>query len=113
YTVTVSDHHPGGFVTQPVTVTITGVNDAPTIEAATNATGAVTEDTGVNGSNNVAADGTVTFQDVDLIDTHTATVAFKTSSSTAHLPGFTEGATNIGTFTLDDSVTESSADIND
>ena len=32
YTATVNDHH-GGLVTKPVTVTITGTNDAPTLAA--------------------------------------------------------------------------------
>src|SRR5204863_446986 len=41
YAVTLSDHH-GGMVTQNVTVTITGTNDAPVI-AAQDLTGAVTE----------------------------------------------------------------------
>jgi VCBS repeat-containing protein len=109
YTITVTDNN-GAPVTQNVTVTITGANDGPTIEAATTTTtGAVTEDTVVPDAS-LTADGTITFQDIDLIDTHTASVAFKTSSSNAHLPGFYEGSTNIGTFTLDPSVTENNGD---
>ena len=47
YTVTISDGH-GGTVPQDVTVTITGVNDGPTITAgSTTPTGGVTEDTAV------------------------------------------------------------------
>ena len=41
----IDDHH-GGTVTQDVTVTITGTNDAPTIiSGVATATGGVTEDT--------------------------------------------------------------------
>src|ERR1700687_4938170 len=69
YTVTVSDGH-GGTVSQDVTVTITGTNDAPTITAA-DATGAVTEDAS---SPNLTTTGSITFNDVDLIDVHTTSV---------------------------------------
>ncbi|GLS00405.1 hypothetical protein GCM10007859_04110 [Brevundimonas denitrificans] len=78
YTVTVDDGQ-GGTVSQPVTVTITGTNDVPTITAAT-ASGAVFED-GV-----VAASGQIAFADADLRDGHTV-------SSTADGPGY------LGTFT--------------
>nr|WP_245471115.1 VCBS domain-containing protein [Bradyrhizobium genosp. SA-3] len=108
YTVTVDDHH-GGTVTQDVTVTITGTNDAPTVtSSAAAATGKVIEDTGLT----LSIDGTLAIQDLDLIDTHTAQAVFKSSSSSAHLPGFVEGATNIGTFTIDPSVFESNTDTN-
>nr|WP_249812748.1 VCBS domain-containing protein [Bradyrhizobium sp. 141] len=106
YTVKVDDHH-GGTVTQDVTVTITGTNDAPTITSdADAAAGGVTEDTGAT----LSTGGTLAIQDLDLIDTHTAEAVFKSSASSAHLPGFVEGSTNIGTFTIDPSVTESSSD---
>ncbi|WP_420809164.1 VCBS domain-containing protein [Bradyrhizobium zhanjiangense] len=109
YTVTVDDHH-GGMVTQDVTVTITGTNDAPTVtSSAAAATGKVIEDTALS----LSIDGTLAIQDLDLIDTHTAQAVFKSSSSSAHLPGFVEGATNIGTFTIDPSVLESNTDTND
>ena len=89
YTVTVSDGH-GGTVPQDVTVTITGVNDAPAIvTGSTTATGGVTEDTNIV-AGNIATSGTIAFQDVDLIDTHTATFALKSTTSSAHLPGFTD-----------------------
>ncbi|MET4259486.1 VCBS repeat-containing protein [Bradyrhizobium sp. S3.12.5] len=109
YTVTVDDHH-GGTVTQDVTVTITGTNDVPTITSSNaDATGGVTEDAATP---TLSSGGTLAIQDLDLIDTHTAAAVFKSSASSAHLPGFTEGATNIGTFTIDPSVTESSSDTN-
>ena len=99
YTVQVDDGH-DGIVTQPVTITITGTNDTPTIVAgSTTASGGVTEDTNVV-AGNVATSGTIEFQDVDLIDTHTATFALKSTTSSAHLPGFTDNTSNIGTFAL-------------
>jgi VCBS repeat-containing protein len=63
YTVTVDDGN-GGTVTQPVTVTITGTNDTPTITAAVSS-GAVTED------GTLSATGAIAFADVDLRDGHT------------------------------------------
>ena len=106
YTVKVDDHH-GGTVTQDVTVVITGTNDAPTITCGAGAAkGTVTEDAGAT----LTAGGTLAIQDLDLIDTHTAQVAFKSSTSSAHLPGFVANATKIGTFTIDPFVSESSSD---
>src|SRR4029079_5367081 len=72
------------------------------------ATGKVTEDSGLT----LAIDGTLAIQDLDLIDTHTAQAVFKSSASSAHLPGFVEGTTNLGTFTIDPSVTELTTDTN-
>src|SRR5439155_1018084 len=64
YTDSVDDQH-GGTITQDFTVTITGAEDAPTIVAgATTASGGVVED------GQQTASGTITFQDVDLFDTH-------------------------------------------
>jgi VCBS repeat-containing protein len=69
FTVTISDGN-GGTVTQNVTVTATGTNDAPVINAITT--------TALNEQTNTAALTTsipVTFTDVDLIDTgHTASI---------------------------------------
>ncbi|MGX4774380.1 VCBS domain-containing protein [Bradyrhizobium guangdongense] len=107
YTVTIDDHH-GGTVTQDVTVVITGTNDAPTITSnAAAAAGGVTEDAATP---TLSTGGTLAIQDLDLIDTHTAAAVFKSSASSAHLPGFTEGTTHIGTFTIDPVVTESNSD---
>ena len=106
YTVTVDDHH-GGTVTQDVTVTITGTNDAPTITSdADAAAGSVTEDAATP---TLTAGGTLAIQDLDLIDTHTAEAVFKSATSTAHLPGF-DGNSPLGTFAIDQSVTESNDD---
>ncbi|TPK57670.1 type I secretion protein, partial [Mesorhizobium sp. B2-4-15] len=72
FTVTIADGH-GGTVDQLVTITITGTDEDPTISAA-DATGAVTEDTDVV-LGNLSTTGTITFDDVDLIDTHTVSAA--------------------------------------
>ncbi len=119
YTVTVTDNH-GASVNQDVTVTITGTNDAPVITSdAAAASGAVTEDVNlqdvldVSGTvvgHDVETSGTLGFRDVDLIDTHTASAVFTSSTSSAALPGFVDGTTNIGTFTIDPSVTENNTD---
>ncbi len=104
YTVTFTDNH-DATVTQEVTVTINGANDAPTIiSSAADAAGAVTED-----SATLSIGGTLGIQDLDLIDTHTAQAVFKESSVSSALPGFGANA-NIGTFTIDPSVLESSTD---
>ena len=75
YTVTVSDGQ-GATVNQPVTVTITGTNDAPTITAAV-ASGGVTETADLSAGENavlLGATGSISFADVDVIDTHNASV---------------------------------------
>ncbi len=66
FTVTIDDGH-GGTVPQLVTVTVTGTNDAPTISVA-DGVGAVTEDAA---DPTLSDTGTITFDDVDLIDVHT------------------------------------------
>ncbi|MBI5321707.1 VCBS domain-containing protein, partial [Bradyrhizobium sp.] len=107
YTVTIIDNN-GAAVTQDVTVTIAGTNDDPVIiSSAGDASGAVTEDTNPT---TLTTGGTLSIRDLDLIDTHGATAVFLTSSSNAHLPGFSEGTTNIGSFAIDPSVTESNGD---
>jgi VCBS repeat-containing protein len=95
YVVTVDDGH-GGTAQQTVTVTIAGTNDAPTITSAAQA-GTVTEDatTTPSTTDSLSANGTVSFTDVDLVDTHTATFAADPTNSTS-----------LGTFTLDAAVTE-------
>lgn len=104
-TITLDDHQ-GGTATAEVTVLITGANDAPTVTSdAAAAKGTVTEDAGAT----LSTGGTLAIQDLDLIDTHTATAVFKSSTSTPHLPGFTDG-TSLGTFTIDPAVSELSTD---
>jgi len=110
YTVKIDDGH-GGTVERDVTVVMTGANDRPVItSAAADHAGAVTEDTGVSGGN-ISAGDTITFSDVDLIDTHTRAFVFKTSDANANLPGFTDGTSNIGTFALG-AISESNTDTN-
>jgi len=104
YRITVSDGH-GGTVTQDVTITITGSNDSPNhapviVGELTTATGSVTEDTDVNASHEIAADGTIVFKDVDLIDAHQASFTNTSSTSNVHLPGFIDNTSYIGTFEL-------------
>ncbi|MFM9939403.1 MAG: beta strand repeat-containing protein, partial [Hyphomicrobiaceae bacterium] len=73
YRVTVTDNGaPPQSVSQDVTITITGTNDAPVIVAGTtDAVGAATEDAT---SPTLSDTGTIAFDDVDLVDVHTATV---------------------------------------
>ena len=71
YNVTINDGH-GTTAAQPVTVTITGTNDTPTIVAgSTTAIGAITEDAQGHETGHETAAGTIAFNDVDLNDTHT------------------------------------------
>ncbi len=109
YTVTVSDNN-NATVSQDVTITLTGVNDGPTVVAGSStASAALTEDADAI----LAAAGTITFADVDLIDTHSASFVLKSSDANLDLPGFAEGtgigAANIGSFALTP-VSENNAD---
>ena len=73
YTATVDDGH-GGVVTKPLTVTVTGTNDAVEISSAPQI-GAITEIAGTqNSSTPDSATGTITFTDVDWTDTHAVTI---------------------------------------
>ena len=115
YTVTIVDNN-GAAISQDVAVVITGTNDEPTIvTGATTASGGVIEDSNIV-LGNIGTSGTITFQDVDLIDTHTASFALKLTSATADLPGFAEGngagAANIGSFAIT-AVNENNTDTGD
>src|SRR2546429_2091 len=57
-------------------VTLVGTNDTPVITAATN--GAVTEDATTP---NLSTTGTITFADVDMIDTHALTAVTATGNT--------------------------------
>ena len=88
YTVVVSDGN-DGTVNQQVTVKITGTDDAPTISAATDVAGAVTEIAdGASGENTttLSDSGSFTISDVDLSDVQTVSV---TSDTTGYLGTFT------------------------
>ncbi|MGY4166307.1 VCBS domain-containing protein [Bradyrhizobium sp. USDA 4529] len=86
YTVEVNDHH-GGVISQPVTITITGSNDAPIVTSAPQAA-IIPEQPDTTGSSTLdSASGTVTFTDVDLSDTHTMTITgLAESGATTGLP---------------------------
>ncbi len=88
---TVEDEH-GASSSSTVTITVEGVNDAPTIDAGgTTVSGSVTELPNGDPNEGTAAheaDGTIAFDDVDLSDTHSATAA-------------AQGSGYYGTFTLD------------
>src|SRR5262249_54419754 len=71
YNVTVTDNL-GASLTQPVTITITGSNDAPVLAA--DASGPHTTIQAVQTS------GTLTFTDVDLTDHHTASTSVTSTS---------------------------------
>ena len=79
YDITVTDNG-GGSLTQPVTITITGTNDAPALAADASGPHAVTE--------GLSTTGTLTFTDVDLTDHHavSTSVASATWSGGATLP---------------------------
>ena len=69
YTATVDDGH-GGVVTKPITVTVTGSNDAVEITSEPQtATIAERADTHYSATPDTAS-GAITFADADLTDTH-------------------------------------------
>ena len=115
YTITVDDGN-GGTDTQDVTVSITGSNDAPVI-AVVDVAGAITE-----GSTLTDA-GSITFTDVDLTDTPTAsevtksvttaltlTAAQQTAIENAFSISPDAGNTNNGTINWDYTITEGELD---
>ena len=75
YTATVDDGH-GGIVTKPLTVTVTGTNDAVAITSGA-ADGAIAEVAGAHNSSSAgyAPPARSQFADVDLTDTHAVTIA--------------------------------------
>ncbi|MDD3328153.1 MAG: tandem-95 repeat protein, partial [Zoogloea sp.] len=100
YSITVADSQ-GSSVEQTVTVTITGTNDAPTIVAlSTDSTGDVTEDSAVDAlSGKLSTTGSIAFNDIDLIDTHTGMVvadAANTLGGTLTLSAVSEDAATEG-----------------
>ncbi|PMZ69425.1 beta strand repeat-containing protein, partial [Pseudomonas sp. FW305-70] len=106
YLVTISDGH-GSTVTQNVTITITGTNDAPTVTAAEIEGGAVTED------GTTVASGSFAFGDVDLADdAHVATVsapagALGTLVATVNDESTGDAAGSVGwTYTLNNSAAQ-------
>jgi VCBS repeat-containing protein len=101
----------GATSASTVAVTVTGTNDAPTIDAGgTDASGAVTELP--NGDPNENAfthqdSGVIAFDDVDLSDTHSASFAPQSGGylGTFSLDPVDQGGDNVGWhFAVDDSV---------
>jgi fibronectin-binding autotransporter adhesin len=87
YLVTVSNNFAQSIktTTVPITITITGTNDVPVITSAAPQTIAFNGGTNVPGGDliaHVATSGTITFDDPDLTDTHTVSVAVPTSTLT-------------------------------
>ena len=76
YTATVNDHH-GGLVTKPVTVTVTGTNDTPTLAA--EFAGELTDTSGDDSFDNLT--GTLAGTDVDHGETATLRYAALDGSS--------------------------------
>jgi len=72
YSVSVSDDK-GGSISQPVTITITGTNDAPQIESSSDSinSGSITEASTTDDHKNASSvEGHAFFRDVDLSDQH-------------------------------------------
>ncbi len=70
------------ITSQPIVITIVGTNDVPVIASITPQTIAYTGGTSIIGGNlqtHVPTSGTLTFDDPDLTDTHTVSVAFLSS----------------------------------
>jgi VCBS repeat-containing protein len=115
YDVEIDDQN-GGTVVQTITITLAGSNDAPTIVAgSTTATGAVAEEAEGSpdeGTKTHQASGTIAFDDVDAIDSHSAAWL---PLDPGYLGTFTLGAVDPAnktvdwTFTVDDSAIESLA----
>ncbi|WP_156389741.1 VCBS domain-containing protein, partial [Methylobacterium sp. Leaf465] len=71
-----ADDHNGGIVAKPITLTISGINDSPTIEALspgdTKVTANITETAGtLNSAAVLGTQGTFAFTDLDVNDLHT------------------------------------------
>ncbi len=93
-TVTVNDHH-GGTVTQDEIITITGTDDAPTINsAAVNQTIAETDAT-------LTASGTVSFSDADTGDTPALSLTTQSVTSSGITLTGTETTALENAFTID------------
>ena len=115
YTITVDDAN-GGTDTQDVTVTITGSNDAPVI-AIVDVAGSITEGSTLNDS------GSISFTDLDLTDTPTASEVTKSVTTALTLTAAQQAAienafsispdagnTNNGTINWDYTITEGELD---
>ncbi|MDP9964697.1 VCBS repeat-containing protein [Variovorax paradoxus] len=97
FTISVNDQH-GGTVIRQIDVTITGTNDAPTITT-TDAAAAVTEDAAMP---TLSDSGTITFDDVDLSDAHSVSVAAGSGNTLGGVltAGVSDAATGAGDGTV-------------
>src|SRR5439155_774452 len=78
YNVTVTDNN-GVSSTQPVTITVTGTNDAPVLAPDVSGPHTILEAFNTTGSTSLdSTSGTLTFTDVDLTDTHQASASAPT-----------------------------------
>ncbi|MBN3537828.1 Ig-like domain-containing protein [Sphingomonas pseudosanguinis] len=102
YTVTDAD---GDVSTATVTVTITGQNDGPAIVSG-RYQGAVVEDAAAT----LTSDGTITFRDIDLTDTHSVSIGAARVAITGGVPSGFAPAGGFGT--LSAQVVENTADQN-
>ena len=108
YTATVDDGH-GGVVAKPLTITVTGSNDAVEITSGAQ-TAAIAEIAGTHGSDQAdTASGSIQFADVDLTDSHEFTVTGVTASGV--MTGLADHDTQFGWLTLGD-LTDSTDQIN-
>jgi VCBS repeat-containing protein len=97
YTATVDDGH-GGVITKPLTIEVTGSNDAVEITSGAQAA-AINEIAGAHGSDQAdTASGAVKFADVDLTDAHQVTVTGVTASGV--MTGLPDHDTQFGWMTL-------------
>ncbi|MBD3808520.1 MAG: cadherin-like domain-containing protein, partial [Epsilonproteobacteria bacterium] len=93
FTVTLSDIN-GATVDRTITVTITGTNDVPVVSE-TDVTGAVTEMGTPVG--NITDSGSLTFTDVDLLDSHTISVTATSLGALGTLtPSISADTTSVG-----------------
>ena len=124
YTVKVEDNAQAPLDDiETVSITITGTNDAPTVSAATDVTGAVTElaDLDANeGTGSLTDSGSFAIADVDLTDVQTVSVTASSSTAASVLGTLTptvdnnttsDGAGVIGwSYSVDDSAVDYLAD---
>jgi VCBS repeat-containing protein len=97
YTATVDDGH-GGVVTKPITVTVTGSNDAVEITSESQ-TAAIAEHAGAhNSATPDTASGAITFVDADLSDTHNVKLAGVSASGV--VTGLANGAVQLNWLSL-------------
>uniref|UniRef100_UPI0035AFB821 beta strand repeat-containing protein n=1 Tax=Zoogloea sp. TaxID=49181 RepID=UPI0035AFB821 len=99
YSVSITDNH-GASVTQDITVTLTGTNDAPTLDVlASDLAGGVTErPDGAPDENSatLASSGTLIFADVDGSDSHAASIAASVHDGAGNLIAAPLGSLSLG-----------------